>query len=352
MENLEEQLKTTNFYLGVIGIIGIGFILNYTQSFMIPFVIAALLSILFSPLLSKMSSYGISEAMGSLIIFIGIFVFFTLFSLMIFSALGSVVNESGKYSRHFEEILHQASEFTIAIFEFDLREEFDKNIGLLHLLSPANMFNTLNSSIGSFVGFFSNLIVMLLFLMFMMLSRDLLSKKICDFLDSQSPEDPKGELILQSITEQIRAYLWLKTLISAGTGIAVWLLAVMMGLDFPVIWGFLAFILNYIPSIGPIIAATPPIILAFFQFSDNPSWALMIALAMILIQFSSGNIIEPKLMGDRLNLNILVVLLCLFVWGLIWGFSGMILSIPLTASLNIIFHNSEKYKRVSELLSN
>lgn len=85
---------------------------------------------------------------------------------------------------------------------------------------------------------------------------------------------------------------------------------------------------------------------------EFPAWALFVSILIVVVQFVSGNIVEPKLMGDRLNLNIIVVLLCLFVWGLVWGFVGMILSVPLTAMINIILNNSPRYRHISILLSN
>ncbi len=353
-EKLQDQLRAQNFYLAVLAIIGIGYILQLTQSFMIPFVIAVLLGVLLSPVLVYLHEQGIPESWGSLIIFVGIFLVLTVFSLLLYSAGRSVSEDVGKYKPRVQEIVTNVSSFTEVNFGFSIKEEISKSEGrnLFSLLNPSSVINTINKGLGSFFMFFSDLLVMLLFLMFILLSRKFLKEKIYSFMCTQGMSEDKSEDIVNSIAAQIQAYLWLKTLISVGTGLAVWLTATLFGLDFPIVWGFLAFVLNYIPSIGPILASIPPVLLAFFQFYDHIWIASVVSVLLVSIQFASGNIVEPKIMGDRLNLNILVVLLCLFVWGVVWGFVGMILSVPLTASLNIILSNSNRHKHISILLSN
>ncbi|NJL12616.1 MAG: AI-2E family transporter [Microscillaceae bacterium] len=350
----ESESHPSNVYLAIPAILGIGFMLHIAQSFMVPFVVAVLLAILFAPFQVFLRRKGVPSVLGSLIIFVIIFSVFTILGFCLYGSIRSVLANSNKYAEKFNFILVQIADFAKTRLDYDLEKHIwnSENGQILTFISPESVFETIEASLGSFVGFFSNLLTMLLFLMFMLLSRETLKRKIYEFLNSQRVEDQAGRLMLNSIVEQIQDYLWLKSLISISTGFSVWLAAIILGLDFAIVWGFLAFLLNFIPSIGPILAAIPPILLAVFQYFDYLGWALLIAIVMVLIQFISGNIVEPKLMGDRLNLNILVVLLCLFVWGMIWGFVGMILSVPLTASLNIIFNNSRRYRHISILLSN
>lgn len=354
MKLVEKQLQVQNIYLSIPALIGLGYILYITQSFMIPFTVAVLFGILFAPFLTFLSRRGIPESIGSLIIFLGIFILFTLLGLIVFQAVSSVAASVGKYEKQFEEIINYISLFTEKNFDLSFKEEFlgSEKKEFFTILSPAEIISTINQSVGSFVGFFTNLLLMLLFLMFILLGRKVLTDKFFKFLASQSMENNHSVEIIHSITQQIQNYLWLKTIISLATGLAIYFTALMFGLDFAIVWGFLGFILNYIPSIGPILASVPPIMLAYFQFYDNWLFATVLSVLILTIQFVSGNIIEPKIMGDKLNLNIIVVLLCLFVWGMIWGFAGMVLSVPLTASLNIIFNNSPRYKHISILLSN
>ena len=188
-----------------------------------------------------------------------------------------------------------------------------------------------------------------MFLLFILGSRELFKRKVDRLLEERFDDEGRDEL-LETIARQVQEYLLLKTAISLCTGAAVWMVAFAFGLDFAIVWGFLAFVLNYIPSLGPIVAATPPIVIAFLQYEH--AWlAALVSGLMLAIQFVSGNIVEPKVMGDRLNLNIVAVLMSLFVWGLVWGFAGMVLSVPLTACLNIVMANSRRFKGASTWLS-
>jgi predicted PurR-regulated permease PerM len=354
MSDSDTSSHSIGIYLVIPALIGVGFILYFMQSFMIPFVIAILLAILFAPIQVYFAKKGIPELLGSLVIFLLIFSLMTVMGLLLYGSVRAVVENSDKYTLQFNELTTEWMQFIKQKFNYDIEEEIwqEGDNNSFSFLSVESLLTTFAGSLGNFLNFFSYLLTMLLFLMFMLLSRKRLTKTIYSFLETQDLDTDKSHKIISSIGQQIQDYLWLKTLISMGTGIIVWAASLAMGLDFAIIWGFLAFILNFIPSIGPLIASGPPILLAIFQFNDNIVWAVFISIVIGMIQFLSGNIIEPKLMGDRLNLNILVVLLCLFVWGTIWGFVGMVLSVPLTASINIILNNSSRYKHLSILLSN
>ncbi len=353
MNKPNDSNHSMGIYLVIPALIGVGFLLHMMQSFMIPFAIATLLAILFAPIQLILSKNGIPEWVGSIFIFILIFSLMTVMGLLLYGSISAVIENSDKYTQRFHEITESVFSFTKKRFDYDIEKEIwnNENQELLTILSPDSIFNTLAGSLGNFVTFFSNLMTMLLFLMFMLLGRKRLSENIYNFLEAQQLDTDKSHSIIKSIGTQIQDYLWLKTLISVGTGLAVWAVSLAMGLDFAIIWGFLAFLLNFIPSIGPMIASIPPVLLSIFQFNDQLLWALLVSSVILSIQFLSGNVIEPKLMGDRLNLNIIVVLLCLFIWGSIWGFVGMVLSVPLTASINIILYNSRRYKSISILLS-
>ncbi len=349
-----EANRSLGVYLAVPAIIGVGFILNITQSFMIPFVVAALLAVLFAPIQVYLHKKGLPEFVGSILIFVIIFSLMTVLGLVLYGSIRAILDNSSNYSERFNTMTANFMAFLKQRFEYDIEEEIWHSDGqkLLSFIEPSSIFTSMANSMGNFINFFSNLLTMLLFLMFMLLSRKQINQTIFKFLEAQRIDDHKSQQMVKSIGKQIQDYLWLKTVISVGTGVATWAACLLLGLDFAIVWGLLAFLLNFIPSVGPLIAGIPPIILAFFEFSDQLGWAVLVSLILIAIQFISGNIVEPKLMGDRLNLNILVVLLCLFVWGMIWGFAGMVLSVPLTASINIILNNSSRYKNISILLSN
>ncbi len=121
-----------------------------------------------------------------------------------------------------------------------------------------------------------------------------------------------------------------------------------IGVDFPLLWGMLAFLLNYVPTLGSIIAAVPPVLLAIVQL--GPGHALATALVFVGVNVVLGNFVEPHFMGRRLGLSTLVVFLSLVFWGWVWGPVGMLLSVPLTMIVKIMLENTEDLRWVAVLL--
>jgi AI-2 transport protein TqsA len=166
--------------------------------------------------------------------------------------------------------------------------------------------------------------------------------------------DPEGRAKLRAtlkrIAEEVRAYLWLMTLISAGVGLATYGLCIAFGVAGAGFWGFLAFGLNFIPTIGSILAVVFPSLYALIQFNDDLALAALVA-ALAGVQFIAGEIVLPRMMGDRLNLSTFVILLSLVVWGAMWGPAGMFLAIPIMVILMIVFAGFPSTRPIAILLS-
>ena len=152
-------------------------------------------------------------------------------------------------------------------------------------------------------------------------------------------------MFLAQISKDIQRYLHIKTAVSLATGLLAWLLTWSFGLQFPLMWGLLAFALNYIPSIGSIIAAIPPSLLALWQLGVVPS--CLIALGYLCINMSLGNFIEPMLLGRRFGISTLVVILSALFWGWVWGPVGMFVAIPLTMLIKVVLDNTEEFRWIS-----
>ena len=140
----------------------------------------------------------------------------------------------------------------------------------------------------------------------------------------------------------------IKTGISVLTGILIGIWMSLLGVDFPVLWGFLAFLLNYVPSLGVVIAAVPAILLTFIQL--GPGHAALAALGYILVNFIVGTVVEPKLVGRGVGLSTLVVFLSLIFWGNLLGIIGMVLCIPFTMTLKFVLENNEKTRWLAIVL--
>lgn len=153
---------------------------------------------------------------------------------------------------------------------------------------------------------------------------------------------------LREISRNIKRYLMLKTLISLATGVLVTVWLLILGVDFPVLWGTLAFLLNYIPNIGSFIAAVPAILLGFLQMGFGG--ALLTALGYLVINTVLANLIEPRVMGEGVGLSTLVVFLSLVFWGWVLGPIGMLLSVPLTMIFRILLDAMDETRWLAVLL--
>ncbi len=156
--------------------------------------------------------------------------------------------------------------------------------------------------------------------------------------------------VYKEIDLKIRKYIAIKVTVSAVTGILAGLLLWMLGLDLAAVFGVLAFLLNFIPSVGSVIATLLPIPLAIVQF-DSTAAIVAVALLPGTVQMVVGNVIEPKLMGTSLNLHPITILLSLIFWGMLWGLAGMVLAAPITAVLKIILDRIDSTRPVADLLA-
>ena len=190
----------------------------------------------------------------------------------------------------------------------------------------------------------SDLVLVLLILIFLLLEATGIRRKLERIL-----AEPEKDLErFGTATREIQKYLLVKTTLSIVTGIAAGTIAAIFGVDFPLLWGMLAFVLNYIPSIGGVLATIAPTALALLQHGVGTAAA--VATANFVVHFTIGNVIEPRVMGRALGLSELVVLLSMIFWGWLLGPIGAVLSVPLTMIIKIILLNTDGYAWIGVLL--
>lgn len=214
----------------------------------------------------------------------------------------------------------------------------------ISLVSPARVMDMASGALVGLAGFMSGVALVLLISIFILIEAHGFPLKIRTALNS--PNLDLGRF--GKIAGEVQQYLVMKTVISLGTGLLVGLWVWMIGLDFPIFWGLLAFLLNYVPNVGSILAAIPAILLALVQL--GPRGALLVAGGYVAVNMVLGNLVEPNLMGRRLGLSPLVVVLSLVFWGWVWGATGMLLSVPLTMIARIMLENTEEHSWIAVLL--
>jgi AI-2 transport protein TqsA len=195
----------------------------------------------------------------------------------------------------------------------------------------------------------------LIFLVFMLLGKPYFKYKVARAFAEDRASQFAG--VTASISKQIGQYLAVKVAISGTTGVLVWLGLTLLKVEFALTWGALAFFLNFITSICSIIASVPPVLLAVVQFYPSSpeagSWMLipiLTAVVLLSIQMIMGNVIEPKLLGESLNLSPVVILLSLVFFGWMWGIVGALMSVPIAATIKIVCENIEGLKPISILM--
>jgi AI-2 transport protein TqsA len=181
---------------------------------------------------------------------------------------------------------------------------------------------------------------------FLLLEATGLPRKLRDAIGSRRSERLEW---FGTVMSEVQRYLALKTLISAMTGLLIAASAWLLGVDFAMLWGVLAFFLNFIPNVGSIIAAVPAVLVALLQHGIGT--ALALAAVYIAVNMVIGNLIEPALFGRRLGLSTLVVVLSLVFWGWVWGPVGMFLSVPLAMATKIMLDNTSGYRWVAALMA-
>ncbi len=212
------------------------------------------------------------------------------------------------------------------------------------LVDPGALLTALGQTLSAVLTVLSRLAIVVITTAFILLEAAELDHKVKVVFGENSA-------ITRSLVEgasTVQRYLAIKTVASVATGVLVGIINAIFGLDFAALWGVVALLFNYVPSIGSIVAALPAVTLAFVQLGFGP--AVGIAVGYIVVNVSIGNIIEPRVLGRRLGLSPLVVILSLFFWGFVWGPAGMLLSVPMTVVLKLLLEVTPGGNRVAVLL--
>ena len=211
-------------------------------------------------------------------------------------------------------------------------------------------FAKMAASVGaSAAGIAASIGMILIYILFLFLEQETFGNKIKN-LFANKRQSKKYAYIIESVDKNMKRYLFMKTIISGLTGLSAYVLLHVIGLEFAGAWAFLIFLLNYIPTIGSILACALPIL---FALATDPSLevAAITAIGLIGIEILFGNILDPKLTGKTLNLSTLAILLNLVFWGMIWGVVGMFLSVPLLMIIFIITAQFDSTRPIAVLLS-
>lgn len=310
------------------------YLLSVLSSILIPLVLALLFAILFQPLVQLLKKMKAPNwVVLPVVSIITLAILFGIFQILLETTTNIMEQQDYLLDRlemRANDTLQWINSITGLTFSSsNFFEEISKMLDKEFLSSAAGQ---IASGVSSFTGSFVWFSLYYVFLLAGLADYE----KYVHYVAADVSEN--GNLVrnLQKIKSSVLSYMLVKTGVSLATGIFVTITCLAFGIKFAFFWGLLTFLLNYIPSIGSIIAVIPPTLMAIIQF-DSIKIILVLLLILASIQFLLGNVVEPRIQGGTLRINTLTVLFGLVFWGYIWGIPGMMLSVPLLVILKIIF---------------
>ncbi|MHB8055605.1 MAG: AI-2E family transporter [Candidatus Aminicenantales bacterium] len=321
----------------------VGFVFKSTKAVLFPLFLALFIYFILAPLQDLLMKIKISRMVSLILIVLFAFVVLYLMAILFYNSGKSFASDLPEYGNTLKSMVDKLKNS----IELPGGGKFDP-LAWLDNLDITKIGTFLLNSLGTFVSILSTIFLVLIFLIFMLAGRGKLHEKIRRFSDSRN--SARIIKMVENVDHQVQKYLALKTVVSFVSGLIALVIMLAFGLHYAIFWGFITFLLNYIPNIGSFIAKILPFGFALLQF--NRFWP---AFWMLIILFATdavmGMIVEPKIMGKGLGLSPLAILVALFFWGWLWGIPGMILAVPIMVVMKIIASNFPSMRWLEGLLS-
>jgi len=349
MENLKKPFQSRRaivIMMIFVCVIIAAAVLKIASSVILPFTIAILLAFVMFPLIKAMDKIKCPRILSILLVVIIIISGMYLFGMVIFTSGKMIIisDQIDQYGKKFQTIYAQIA----PLFDLSNNEELSVWQNLWDQEAIRNFVRnfTITFSNNS-VRFISSAILVVLFMVFILLEANYFKDKLVTaFKDRISRIDNIGNEIIS----QVSRYLGAKFLISLANGIVFAVSFYFVGLEFALVWGVVQFLLNFIPTLGSIVAGVGISLFALIQFWPEPA-PIIIIVAIILAVNMLCNIFDPRIIGNHVGISPLIILVSLSIWGYIWGFAGMVISVPMTVIIKIICENIPFMEPVSILIS-
>ena len=335
----EPLVRGRTTLISVAAVIIIIFAMQAAKVLLVPFLLAVFLSLVSVRPLLFMQRQGIPGVAAVLLIVVVMMLILAVFGVIVGTSIAEFTAALPTYQARLDAMMDGFLKFVAARVDSDQPIE-----SLGDMIDPGWAMGMAANTLNALRDVLTNTLLIFLTMTFILLEASTFPVKITAAFG-------RGEEQMAAFRDflvNLGRYLGIKTLVSVATGVSAWLLTWAVGLDFPLLWGLLAFLLNYIPVIGSIIAAVPAVLLALLQFGLGP--AVGIAIGYLIINLIYANVIEPRMMGYGVGISPLVVLLSIVFWGWVFGPVGMLLSVPLTMTLKIGLEANDDTRWVAVLL--
>ena len=340
-ERLDQNPGTRFLFILALVVIVVGG-LRLAAPILLPFSVALFLAILTLPIVIWLQQHRVPRGVA---IFLAVLADIAVFGLIVLLASQSITDFQEKASRYASSLTNLWNGWILALqgTEFPGANLLATYL-TADMVDPGQFFELAGGTLVTVLSFASNAFLVFLILIFILGEATVFPAKFRAILGREQGHSSR----LTKIVTEVQEYLGIKTFISLATGVLLGAWCWVLNLDFPVLLGLVAFVLNYVPTVGSIIAAAPAILLALVQV--GPGHALIVGVGYIIVNLGFGNLIEPNLLGRRLGLSTLVVILSLIFWGWVWGPVGALLAVPLTMVVKIMLENTSDLRWVSILL--
>ncbi len=338
MREYIDNSKAGRYLLTVAALVIVIAGLNKAASFMVPFLLSIFIAVICAPVLFWLKGKRVPTILAILLIVL----WTALIGLVIFAIIGTSLNDFSRSLPAYQELIQGKTQLLIVWLNSKGINTIDK--GLIKTLDPGAAMQLVRDLLIGLKNVLTKGFLIMLTVIFILLEATSFTTKLRAIFG-----DP--EVALQSFDKfkhDVQRYIVIKTLTSLATGIAIAIWMSILGVDYPLLWGFLAFLLNYIPTIGSILAAVPAVLLTMIQLS--PMHVLLVTAGYLAVNVTIGNFLEPRILGRGLGLSTLVVFLSLVFWGAVFGPVGMLLSVPLTMTAKIAFDSREETRWIAILL--
>lgn len=305
---------------------------------LVPVVFAAFLTVLLAPLVRSLRRFHIPTFLGIPLTVLACVAILSLLLTVVGRSVNALLASAPNYQVRFVALSRD-----VVVWLHRHGVEFSQQ-RLMSQLRSDNALELLGQAISQLASLVSHLLLVLLLVVFLLVDTIDLPERMKGALGKSKVDVER----LTRIAEEVKQYLVLKTYLCLLTGVVVWIVLTLTGVDFAPLWALVSVLLGYVPNIGPFIATAPPVLLALLQV--GPGRMLIVLSLLSTMHVVIGNVVEPNLLGRRLGLSAFAVFVALITWGWIWGPAGMLLSVPLMVVIKILLENSPRYGWLAQLL--
>jgi len=319
-------------------------VLKIASAIILPFIIAVMLAFVMFPVIKFLDKIRVPRIMSILLIVCIIVAGMYLFGMVLFTSVKMIVEQSPQYEGRFKEIYDWVANL------FDLPN--DEALTLWQNLWDQEAIRAFVSDFtillsNFFFKFITSTILVVFFIVFLLVETGIFRDKLITAFENRIEQINR---MGNEIISQVSKYLAAKFLISLINAVIFAVAFHLVGLEFAIVWAVIQFMLNFIPTLGSIVAGAAISLFALIQFWPNPTPIIIIVIIVLATNMILGNIIDPKIIGDNVGLSPLMVIISLSIWGWVWGFAGMVLAVPMTVIIKIVCENIPIMEPVSILI--